>query len=347
MRNLIVLFVLLITTVGFGQKDFNPWSIGGEFGSHHVADESAELTDIYNHYGLNVRYNFTPTVGVALYGRHDNLTMKNFEGVNVEGDLNRLNVEAVLDVFDLLDLNLLTDKFTLLMHGGPGTTFIRTEGYNDDVFNLTGGLTGLVRITKRLSATLDISVTGNYTHSRTLDGYAPTTNAGLTSMISNTSVGLNYALPFGKHKDKTPADYYVRPPEVKEVIIREIIREPQITEVTKVEYKPCDCKVQEYVFFEHDKDVILQSELNAINQVYEYMKANPDSEVTISGYASDTKSSAEYNMELSARRVDAVAQYLVDMGIDSTRINEDPEGKDYSREERVHDTARRVELRVN
>ena len=71
-----------------------------------------------------------------------------------------------------------------------------------------------------------------------------------------------------------------------------------------------------------------EEEVNVYN-VAEWMKANPDQNVTISGYADKDTGTAEYNMGLSKRRAENVRDQLVNKyGINPDRLSIQAEGSD-------------------
>ena len=69
-------------------------------------------------------------------------------------------------------------------------------------------------------------------------------------------------------------------------------------------------------------------QVNVYN-VAQWMKDNPDQNVTIVGYADKDTGTAEYNMGLSKRRAEAVRTSLVnDYGINPDRLSVAAEGSD-------------------
>ena len=61
----------------------------------------------------------------------------------------------------------------------------------------------------------------------------------------------------------------------------------------------------------------------------EWLKANPNEKVNIVGYADRNTGTAEYNLQLSERRANAVADALVNKyGIDRSRLNVKYDGSD-------------------
>lgn len=69
-------------------------------------------------------------------------------------------------------------------------------------------------------------------------------------------------------------------------------------------------------------------EVNVYNMA-EWLKANPNEKVTIVGYADRDTGTSEYNMKLSERRANAVADALVNTyGIDRDRLTIRYDGSD-------------------
>jgi OOP family OmpA-OmpF porin len=74
------------------------------------------------------------------------------------------------------------------------------------------------------------------------------------------------------------------------------------------------------ILFGFDTESILPEYQEQLNKVGAFMQANPNSYVVMHGYADNTGSS-EYNMKLSHKRAEAVADYLADkFGIESKRM---------------------------
>jgi OOP family OmpA-OmpF porin len=73
------------------------------------------------------------------------------------------------------------------------------------------------------------------------------------------------------------------------------------------------------VYFRFNSSRIQTSEVSKIDELAEYMKANADKKLTVTGYASrDGK--WQYNLKLSRWRANAVKKALVARGIDGKRI---------------------------
>lgn len=79
--------------------------------------------------------------------------------------------------------------------------------------------------------------------------------------------------------------------------------------------------VESVVAFRFNQSDVESSQMPSIEHVANYLKDNPNVNVTVNGYASP-EGTEEYNLKLSQRRADAVKSILVDKyGIAATRIN--------------------------
>jgi outer membrane protein OmpA-like peptidoglycan-associated protein len=64
---------------------------------------------------------------------------------------------------------------------------------------------------------------------------------------------------------------------------------------------------------------IKRQEINFVN-VVNYLQGNPDAKIILSGYGDKGSGTAEANLQISKKRVEAVRTILIDNGIDSNRI---------------------------
>ncbi|MDE7147325.1 MAG: OmpA family protein, partial [Duncaniella sp.] len=75
------------------------------------------------------------------------------------------------------------------------------------------------------------------------------------------------------------------------------------------------------VRFKINSAYVSSEEMVNVYNVAEYLKANPNTSIVVRGYADEDTGTSEYNMKLSERRAQAVADILVgDYGIDSSRL---------------------------
>ena len=78
--------------------------------------------------------------------------------------------------------------------------------------------------------------------------------------------------------------------------------------------------VEENIFFLIGKSEIRSSEESKVDDVAYLLETNPQTRVTVTGYADKETGSAERNMQLSKERAENVAAALIDAGIDPERI---------------------------
>ena len=79
--------------------------------------------------------------------------------------------------------------------------------------------------------------------------------------------------------------------------------------------------IESVVAFRFNQSDVESSQMPSLEHVANYLKNNPDANITVNGYASP-EGTEEYNKELSQRRADAVKDILVNKyGIAATRIN--------------------------
>lgn len=78
--------------------------------------------------------------------------------------------------------------------------------------------------------------------------------------------------------------------------------------------------------FEFNSHKLIKESLNALDPVISFMISNPDVNIEVSGHTDD-QGSDKYNITLSQRRANAVAEYLRIKGVDSKRIKTYAYGK--------------------
>nr|WP_319392203.1 OmpA family protein [uncultured Desulfobacter sp.] len=79
------------------------------------------------------------------------------------------------------------------------------------------------------------------------------------------------------------------------------------------------CWVLDNVLFDFDKAVIKPATFAQLDAVYEILEKNPAMSIELQGHT-DNIGAEKYNMDLSLRRANAVAKYLVDKGIARNRL---------------------------
>ena len=107
-------------------------------------------------------------------------------------------------------------------------------------------------------------------------------------------------------------------------------------------------KITKQSLFDFDSDKIKEENYSGLNIVANFLKENPNVSVKVEGHT-DNIGSKEYNQNLSERRAQAIANYLIDKGVEKERVT--TEGFGFSRPIASNDTAegraqnRRTELK--
>lgn len=87
----------------------------------------------------------------------------------------------------------------------------------------------------------------------------------------------------------------------------------------EVDYELNKIHIFKDVLFEFDRSHLLETEKKGINALYAYLQANNSFKVEIKGHT-DKIGSAVYNQNLSTKRAEAVAMYLLQLGLQKDRI---------------------------
>jgi len=74
------------------------------------------------------------------------------------------------------------------------------------------------------------------------------------------------------------------------------------------------------IFFDYDRFSIREDARPVLEVNAEYLKANKGIRILIEGHC-DERGTSEYNIALGERRAQATKQYLVDLGIDPSRVS--------------------------
>ncbi len=94
--------------------------------------------------------------------------------------------------------------------------------------------------------------------------------------------------------------------------------EPEPVEQPVV-YKAPDVVMQEDIYFEFDKSTLTPAAQDNLLRKAEWLRENPDATVTIEGHC-DERGTNEYNLALGDRRAESAKSFLIDLGIDPSRL---------------------------
>jgi outer membrane protein OmpA-like peptidoglycan-associated protein len=127
------------------------------------------------------------------------------------------------------------------------------------------------------------------------------------------------------------------------------IEEPFIKDIPLKPIEEGKTIVLKNIFYETDSYALKPESVYELNKVVRFLMTNPSIEVEISGHTDNVGTEA-YNLNLSKKRAQSVVDYLVDKGIDPTRLKY--KGYGYSIPIDTNDTPegrannRRTELKV-
>ena len=106
-------------------------------------------------------------------------------------------------------------------------------------------------------------------------------------------------------------------PVVQEEPKEEVVEKEEV--VVAPEPKIPDIVMQEDIYFEFDKSILTPAAQDNLMQKAEWLRENPDAMVTIEGHC-DERGTNEYNLALGDRRAESAKAFLVDLGIDVSRL---------------------------
>ena len=121
------------------------------------------------------------------------------------------------------------------------------------------------------------------------------------------------SLPAAQTTPTRPSEPAARPPEdaTRPADADEARRREEAERMRRV--------LEEMVFFEYDSADLRDDTQRTLSAKVPILKANVDLRLRIEGHA-DERGSVEYNLALSLRRANRVRDYLIDVGIASSRL---------------------------
>lgn len=137
---------------------------------------------------------------------------------------------------------------------------------------------------------------------------------------------LGLAYKFGFKSKPAPAPVVVAPvEEYKNDHATETV--PAKPAVVKEEPKPIvKPEFKTEIFYAIRETIITKSEQSKVDNLINFLKANPDTKVTVTGYADAGTGNASINMRYSQERAENVAKALTNAGISADRITVDAKG---------------------
>ncbi|NUN97179.1 MAG: peptidoglycan-associated lipoprotein Pal [Candidatus Omnitrophica bacterium] len=80
------------------------------------------------------------------------------------------------------------------------------------------------------------------------------------------------------------------------------------------------------VYFDFDQSYIREDQTAALERNLAWMRQNPNAPIRIEGHC-DERGTEEYNLALGDRRADAVRSWMIDHGVDASRMQSVSKGE--------------------
>ena len=300
-------------------------------------DNSRHLTAIYN---LGVGRWISPYLGFrfsAYYG-----SMHWNQGVTASARVANLNVDFMWDMFNSIGGYKADRVFSIVPFIGLGGSFV--YHYRPELGNIqdrNGGgvksnqwllpVSAGLQLRFRLSNYVDFYAEGRasfYGDNFNNDAYGRPVDIDLSAIG-----GFTFYFTGSKFQRYNPCDYveYLNNANAQINDLRGALATTSAALAAAEAQLPCP-EVQETVAvssttilptvrFKLNSAYVSSEEMVNVYNIAEFMKANPDTQIIVRGYADEDTGTSEYNMKLSERRAQAVADILTgDYGIDANRL---------------------------
>ncbi len=205
---------LLASLFAFGMvnaqdKPYNKWSIdlNGGFAKPARTLSSGYSAETFKNLHLDggVRYSLNNKFGVKAsfgYDKINNWT----NNANLESSYYRTSLEGVVNLGRVLNFENWTKVINVQAHAGGGYSWLTGDAFsgNDKMGHLMAGLTGQVKLHRRIALNADFTVIQNTQQDKNWDGLNNTNRSVFQGTMFNATVGLSIYL--GKHAQH--ADWY-------------------------------------------------------------------------------------------------------------------------------------------
>jgi len=203
--------------------------------------------------------------------------------------------------------------------GTNGTTYTTNQGldylWDGTKVRLMGqfGLMGDFKVSDKVSIGLELSA-------NTLNDKYNSKKAKNWDWYFNALAGVKIALGNTYSTRFIPAPE----PEIRyvEKVVEKVVEVPAKVEEPEAKTEA----LRRDIFFAIGKTVIRKSEQQKVNEVVEYLNANPEAKVNITGYADAGTGNDRINDRLAAGRADVVVKALKKAGVAASRISYDSKG---------------------
>jgi len=307
------------------------WFIQAQGGIAETRGEIAVKELLSPTAALNVGYRFTPVVGVRVgasgwqakgsYVPGGTAWKYNYVQGNVDAvfDLSALvckfNPKRVFNLYAFLgagvNYSFNNDEAVAINDGGYPLQYLWRDNRVQPVGR--GGLGVNFRLADHVAFNIEgnVNITSDHFNSK---------KAGNPDWQFNVLAGFTFSLgkTYKVREVSTPPAPVVEPEVVEEPVVK-----PEPKPEPKPEVKPT---MTRNVFFLINSSKVRTSEEAKVDELVSFMKENPKTTVTITGYADAGTGSQKYNQQISQWRSQAVADMMIKKGISSDRITVNSKG---------------------
>ncbi len=354
--------------------NFNQWYIEGNVGFtrpyNHFTQGYYTATPDFFVGELSLRYMINELFGMKAGLMYDRFTEHHNSLGTFATNQYGLGIQGVINLGRLMKFEEWTNTFNLLAHGGLGFGFLNYQNVasNDWVAKSISGLTLQARVSPRVTLSGNFAGLNNFGQRFVFDGESM--NHGNLPVVFRGTFGISVSL--GRNSD-LHADYYVRSRHEVAMYDKLDSRLSEVEsslktidnehgelnkrmddldsrvdgledEVSALQVIDANVMITHLIndgyfniYFDFDSNSFGKIEASTINALRTYMNNNPGVTLELAGYA-DERGPAGYNQQLSQRRADAIAEALVNLGIDQSRLVATGRGEDLS----IDSTAREV-----
>lgn len=317
---------------------FQPhWYIQGQFGAQETLGEGAFGSLLAPNAQVAVGYKFNPYIGMRLgVNAWRSRGISKIDATEYKWKWNYVApaVDVMFDMTNILggyDPNRLVD---VNVFGGIGANIAFK---NDEANNINAAfaqanhniqMLGLLwdgtktRFMGHFGADVNFNVSehvalGIELQANVLPDAYNSKKAGNADWYFNGLVGIRYT--FGHKSNKVVTKVPQPEPIYVEKIVEKIVEVPVVQ--TVVEKAPVKEPYRKDIFFTISNSTISKEEMPKVQEMADYLKANPNANVVITGYADKGTGTRAINLRLSNQRAQTVANALVNTyGIAKDRI---------------------------
>ena len=305
---LVVLILLSCASGAFAENKAEQITLTPFWGGH-IFDKDQNLDKYGRTGGLGIGYNLTENLGLEALFNFSTTNAKSIPGLGTGPDIPKDDAQAYMGRLEAqYNITGISDRLVPFLAVGAGAVKVKSDqpGYDsntDFLLDYGGGL--------KLYITPAIALRGDIRHAIVF----PKDDANDNDYFSNVlyTVGLMFALG-GKEEVKEEMAPPPPPPAPAPEVKEEVAPPPPAPKEEQGAY------VFRNIYFDFDKATIKPESEPILDEVSDFLKANPNMKMEVQGHT-DSKGTAAYNLKLSDRRAAAVKAYLVkDEAIKSDRL---------------------------